>query len=120
MPRDSPHSEPFSARNGALVLAPGGRADAFIDASDPPGSISSILLHDGRQAHPIARLIVSHVPPLRDAALPAASPLPSNGLPALLDLRGAQRFVVMLGAPQAGWVTPASFVGSSAPAFRAK
>jgi len=120
MALDSQPSEPFSARNGALVLAPGGRADAFIDASAPPGSISSILLHDGKEAHPIARLIVSHEPPLRDAALPATPPLPSNGLPTLLDLRGAQRFDVTLGAPQAGWVTPANFASSAAPAFRAK
>ena len=62
MALDGEPSEPFSARNGALVLAPGGRADAFIDASAPPGSISSILLHDGSEAHPIARLIVSHEP----------------------------------------------------------
>lgn len=120
MALDSQPSEPFSARNGALVLAPGGRADAFIDASAPPGSISSILLHDGREAHPIARLVVSHEPPLRDAALPAAPPLPSNGLPVLLDLKNAQRFDVTLGAPQAGWVTPANFASSAAPAFRAK
>ena len=117
---DGEPSEPFSARNGALVLAPGGRADAFIDASAAPGSISSILLHDGKKAHPIARLIVSHEPPLRDAALPAAPPLPSNGLPALLDLRNAQRFDVTLGAPQAGWVTPANFAKPAAPVFRAK
>ena len=120
MALDSQPSEPFSARNGALVLAPGGRADAFIDASAPPGSISPILLHDGKEAHPIARLIVSHEPPLRDAALPAAPPLPTNGLPTQLDLRGAQRFDVILGAPQAGWVTPANFASSAAPAFRAK
>ena len=43
-------AEPFPARNGALVLAPGGRADAFVDASAAPGSSSSILLHDGKQA----------------------------------------------------------------------
>ena len=120
MALDSQPSEPFSARNGALVLAPGGRADAFIDASAPPGSTSSILLHDGKEAHPIARLIVSHEPPLRDAALPAAPPLPSNGLPALLDLKNAQRFDVTLGAPQAEWVTPANFARSAPPAFRAK
>jgi FtsP/CotA-like multicopper oxidase with cupredoxin domain len=120
MALDGQPSEPFSARNGALVLAPGGRADAFIDASAAPGSTSSIQLHDGREAHPIARLIVSHEPPFRDAPLPAAPPLPSNGLPALLELRGAQRFDVTLGAPQAGWVTPANFASSTAPAFRAK
>jgi hypothetical protein len=120
MALDGQPSEPFSARNGALVLAPGGRADAFIDASAPPGSISSILLHDGSEAHPIARLIVSREPPLRESPLPAAPPLPSNGLPIQLDLRGAQRFDVTLGGPQAGWVTPANFARSAAPAFRAK
>jgi FtsP/CotA-like multicopper oxidase with cupredoxin domain len=120
MALDSQPSEPFSARNGALVLAPGARADAFIDAGAPPGSISSILLHDGKEARPIARLIVSRESPVRDAPLPAAPPLPSNGLPAQLDLRGAQRFDVTLGAPQAGWVTPANFASSAAPAFRAK
>ena len=41
MALDGQPAEPFSARNGALVLAPGGRADAFIDASAPPGSTSS-------------------------------------------------------------------------------
>lgn len=120
MALDGQPAEPFQARNGALVLAPGGRADAFIDASAPPGSISSILLHDGSEAHPVARLIVSHEPPLREAALPAAPPLPSNGLPIQLDLRNAQRFDVTLGAPQAGWVTPANFARQAAPAFRAK
>ena len=34
---DGQPSEPFQARNGALVLPPGGRADAFIDVTRPPG-----------------------------------------------------------------------------------
>ena len=59
MALDSQPAEPFPARNGALVLAPGGRADAFIDAGRTPGSTSSILLHDGKEARPIARLVVS-------------------------------------------------------------
>ena len=69
---DSQPAEPFPARNGAIVLAPGGRADVLIDAGAAPGSTSSILLHDGNEARPIARLVVSKEPPLRDAALPAA------------------------------------------------
>jgi FtsP/CotA-like multicopper oxidase with cupredoxin domain len=120
MALDGQPSEPFPARNGALVLAPGGRVDAFIDAGAPPGSTSLILLHDGKEARSIARLVTSREPPLRDAPLPAALPLPSNGLPAQLDLKNALRFDVALGGAQADWVTPANFAGSGAPAFRAK
>jgi FtsP/CotA-like multicopper oxidase with cupredoxin domain len=117
---DGEPSEPFLARNSTIVLAPGGRADAFIDVTAAPGSTASILLHDGKEARPIARLIVPNQPPLRDAALPAAPALPSNGLPAQLDLKNALRFDLTLGGPPADWVTPADFRNSAAPAFRAK
>jgi FtsP/CotA-like multicopper oxidase with cupredoxin domain len=120
MALDGQPAEPFLARAGTLVLAPGTRVDAFIDATAPPGSTTSILLHDGREARPIARLIASNEPPLRDAPLPAAPPLPSNGLPAQLDLKNASRIDLTLGGPQAHWVTPANFAASAAPAFRAK
>jgi FtsP/CotA-like multicopper oxidase with cupredoxin domain len=117
---DGEPSEPFPARNGALVLAPGNRADAFVDANLTPGSTSAILLHDGKEARPIARLVGSSEPPLRNAALPAAPPLPSNGLPPQLDLKNALRFDLTLGGPRADWVTPANFANTAAPAFRAK
>ena len=39
---DGQPAEPFLARNGALVLAPGTRVDAFVDATAAPGTISSI------------------------------------------------------------------------------
>jgi FtsP/CotA-like multicopper oxidase with cupredoxin domain len=120
MALDGQPAEPFPARNSALVLAPGGRADAFIDITAAPGSISSILLHDGKEARPIARLIVSNAPPHRDAVLPAAPPLPSNGLPARLELKNALRIDLTLGGPQTDWVVPAKFSATSPPAFRAK
>jgi len=119
MALDGQPSEPFPARNGALVLAPGSRADAFIDAG-VPGSVSSILLHDGNEARPIGRLVVANQPPFRDAALPAVPALPSNGLPAQLDLRNALRFEIALGTPQAGWVKPPDFAVSASPAFRGR
>jgi multicopper oxidase len=115
MALDGEPAEPFPARNGALVLAPGGRADAFVDAM----ATASILLHDGKEARPVGRLAVSGEAPLRSAPLPAAPPLPSNGLPAQLDLKNAQRFELALGAP-ADWTNPASFAVSAPPAFRAK
>jgi FtsP/CotA-like multicopper oxidase with cupredoxin domain len=120
MALDSQPSEPFLARNGALVLAPGTRVDAFIDATAPPGSNTPILLHDGKEARAIARLVTSQEPPIRAAPLLPAPPLPSNGLPAQLDLKGAARFDVALGGPAADWVTPANFAATAPPAFRAK
>ena len=120
MALDGQPAEPFPARNGAVVLAPGGRADVFIDAALAPGAVSSILLHDGTEARPIARLVGSKEPPFRTAPLAAAPPLPSNGLPARLDLKGALRVDLPLSGPQADWVTPAAFTPSAPPAFRAK
>ena len=120
MALDGQPTEPFLARGGALVLAPGGRIDDFIDATAPLGSTSSILLHDGTESRPIARLIASNDPPFRNAPLPPAPPLPSNGLPARLDLRNALRIDLALGGPQADWVSPPDFASSAAPAFRVR
>ncbi|WP_246755931.1 multicopper oxidase family protein [Bradyrhizobium neotropicale] len=112
---DGEPAEPFPARNGALVLAPGGRADAFVDTA----ATASILLHDGKEARPVGRLVLSGEAPLRAAPMPSAPPLPSNGLPPQLELKNAQRFELVLGTP-ADWTRPASFTPSAPPAFRAK
>jgi FtsP/CotA-like multicopper oxidase with cupredoxin domain len=120
MALDSQPAEPFPARNGALVLAPGGRVDVFIDAIAAPGTTSAILVHDGKEARPIARLVASNEKPVRGAPLPPAPPLPSNALPARIELRGASRFDLTLGGPQADWVTPAKFSASAPSAFRVK
>jgi FtsP/CotA-like multicopper oxidase with cupredoxin domain len=119
MALDSQPSEPFVARNGALTLAPGSRVDVFVDATLPSGSISSILLHDGKEAHGVARLITSTDAPARPAPLPPAPPLASNGLPAHLDLKHGLRFELALGVSQPDWVTPSKFSISALPAFRA-
>jgi FtsP/CotA-like multicopper oxidase with cupredoxin domain len=120
MALDGQPSEPFPARNGGLVLAPGARIDAFIDVAKPPGSSSAILLHNGKEARPVARLVVSKDPPIRNAPLAAAPPLPSNGLPTALDLRNAIRIDLTLAGSQSGWVAPAAFTASTRPAFTAK
>jgi len=120
MALDSRPAEPFLARGGALVLAPGSRVDAFVDATASPGSTSTILLHDGKESRPIARLVAGREPPLRDAALPPAPPLPSSGLPNQLELKNALRIDLTLGGSQTDWLTPAGFARLDPPAFRAK
>src|SRR5437868_5578345 len=120
MALDGQPAEPFPARNGALVLAPGGRIDVFIDATAPPGSTSDILLHDGKESRPIARLVTSKEPALRAGPLQQPAPLPSNGLPAQLDLKNAVRADLTLGGSSSDWVAPAHFAISSASAFRAR
>jgi FtsP/CotA-like multicopper oxidase with cupredoxin domain len=112
---DGQPAEPFPARNGALVLAPGARADAFVDAA----TSAPFLLHDGKEARQVGRLTVSGKLDRRAPPLPLL-PLPPNDLPDRLDLRGALRFDVALGAADAGWVRAANFSTSSAPAFRTK
>ncbi|WP_244541812.1 multicopper oxidase family protein [Afipia sp. GAS231] len=120
MALDGQPAEPFVARNGALVIAPGGRVDVFVDITGAAGTTYPVLLHDGRNARPIGKLTVSNEPPLRPAPQPAAPPLPSNGLPAQLDLKSASRVDLALGGPPAEWGPPATFSKNAPPAFRAK
>jgi FtsP/CotA-like multicopper oxidase with cupredoxin domain len=115
---DSAPAEPFPARNGALVLAPGGRVDALVDATMPPGSVSQMALHDGQQARPIGRLVVSSEAPIRLSPLPPPPALPADGLPAQLDLKSALRVELALGGSE--WVTPTGLSVAAAPAFRVK
>jgi len=115
MALDGQPAEPFPARNGAVVLAPGARADAFLDAA----TSAALLLHDGKEARQVGRLKISGQLERRVPLMPA-QPLPPNDLPEKLDLKGALRFDVALGAADAGWARPASFSTASAPIFRAK
>ena len=117
---DGQPSEPFQARNGALVLPPGGRVDVFIDLTAPAGSVIPILLHDGKEARPIGKFVVSNEPTVRTAPLSPAPPLPSNGLPERLDLKGATRVDLPLGGSPGDWAAPAKFVATAPPAFRAR
>lgn len=115
MALDGQPAEPFPARNGAVVLAPGARADAFVDTA----TSAPFRLHDGREAHQVGSLTISGKQERRAPLMPP-QPLPPNDLPDRLDLKGALRFDVALGAPDARWVRSANFSTSSDPAFRAK
>jgi FtsP/CotA-like multicopper oxidase with cupredoxin domain len=119
MALDGQPAEPFLARNGALALAPGGRADVFIDVAPDSGN-SRVLVHDGEVARPIAQLILSDDPPVRPENLPPPPALPSNGLPAHLDLKNALRVDLPFGGDQKDWLRPAAFATTTPPVFRAK
>lgn len=116
---DGAPAEPFLARDGQLVLAPGSRIDAFIDATRAPGTISRIVLHDGTAGRTIGRLVMSNDAPIRAAPLPPADALPPGNLPARLDLQGALRTDLSLD-PKAQWIAPVDFNGTTAAAYRAK
>ncbi|WP_439925743.1 multicopper oxidase family protein [Nitrobacter sp. JJSN] len=120
---DSQPAEPFLARNGRLVLAPGSRIDAVIDATIPAGTTSTITLHDGGSPREIVQLHVSADKPLRPAPLPTPAPLPSENLPTRLDLKTALRVDMPLassvGTPTS-WGPPPHFSTGLTPAFRAK
>ncbi|WP_407154441.1 multicopper oxidase family protein [Bradyrhizobium sp. STM 3557] len=118
MAMDGQPAEPFSARNGAVVLPPGGRTDVFIDVPPTPGATKTILLYDGTTARPVGSLIIGSEPPIRPAPLSPAPPLPSNGLPDRLDLKSALRIELPLGG--ADWVSAQRFSTSAPPAFQAK
>jgi FtsP/CotA-like multicopper oxidase with cupredoxin domain len=81
---------------------------------------SSILLHDGEAARPIARLIPSDEPSIQKNAVPPPAALPSNGLPLRLDLKTAVRADLVFASDQAVWVRPLAFTTDSRPAFNAK
>ena len=70
-------------------------------STTPAGTATPILLHDGKEARPIGKIVVSGEPPIRPRPLPPAPPLPSNGLPERIELKGATRVDLALGGPQA-------------------
>lgn len=113
---DSRPAEPFVARDGQIILAPGSRVDAILDAALPDGSSSPILLHDSVRPMPAGNITTS------GTALRAA-PLPPPGAPAAsanatIDLKSAQR--VDLSLDPAQWQTANAFDASAARAFRVK
>jgi FtsP/CotA-like multicopper oxidase with cupredoxin domain len=106
---DSRPAEPFVAHNSQFALAPGSRVDVLIDGPLAPGTATPILLHDGIKPHTIGRLIVTGAP-VRVEPLPPPAPLPTDGLPATLDLARAVRVTLDVAAGS----------GAEAPAFTLK
>jgi FtsP/CotA-like multicopper oxidase with cupredoxin domain len=87
---DGQPAEPFVARDGRLGLAPGSRLDLFMDAGLDAGASASILAGT-REEFLVARLVYASGIRRTPAARSPPPPLPSNSLPARIDLKAALR-----------------------------
>lgn len=94
MALDGQPTEPFAARNGRVVLAPGNRADLFVDAMLGVGASAPVVIEDGRGDVPIAEIVYDGGPPARAAPRYEFEPLPANPLPERIEFRGAFRLDV--------------------------
>jgi FtsP/CotA-like multicopper oxidase with cupredoxin domain len=92
---DGQPAEPFLARDGRVALAPGNRADVFVDMLLARGERATILLEEAGAQRAIARFDYGGEP-ARATPLSEAPPLPPNALPERLDLRSASRHDVQL------------------------
>jgi FtsP/CotA-like multicopper oxidase with cupredoxin domain len=110
MALDGQPAEPFVARDGRLGLAPGARADLFVDMIRTPGTVAS-LLAGIRDEQAIARLVYESGGEARTRSDPPA--LPSNPLPARIDLKGSHRAELAL-------TSPAPFNPAATPLFSIK
>jgi len=114
---DSRPAEPFLARDRRVVLAPGARMDALIDATRPAGSTSAVQLFDGTGPKRIAKFVYAKDAPLRAQPLPAAAPLAD--VPIKLELAGALRASIDLSA--SNWLRAKDLVDKRPdPLFRVK
>ncbi len=114
---DSRPAEPFLARDRRIVLAPGSRVDALLEATAAAGSTSPVRLFDGGAPRQIGQLTYTDAPPLRPQPLPEPAPLPDT--PSRLELANALRVQLDLDGPD--WLLPKDFVTDRrSPLFRTK
>jgi FtsP/CotA-like multicopper oxidase with cupredoxin domain len=93
---DGQPAEPFVARDGRIALGPGSRVDLFVDMIQSPGTSASILA-GMRDEQPVARLVYQSGGDPSAAPRSDPSPLPSNPLPARVDLKSSLKVELTLG-----------------------
>jgi FtsP/CotA-like multicopper oxidase with cupredoxin domain len=93
MALDGEPAEPFVSRDSGVSLGPGNRADVFIDATLPSGSIATIAFMQGGGEAALAR-IVYEGSPARAAPAGEPAPLPANPLPQRMNFSGALRITL--------------------------
>jgi FtsP/CotA-like multicopper oxidase with cupredoxin domain len=105
MALDGEPAEPFASRDGRIVLGPGNRADAFIDATLAPGSVAAIRFTQGGGEPPVVRIVYREML-ARSAPLGEPTPLPANPLPARMNLSRALRVTLPIESANAGPFAP--------------
>ena len=97
---DGQPAEPFLARGSRISLAPGNRADVFVETTLAPGTQVPISVQAGKAPHHRTSSCAKGRP-CCPRPLPIRKPLPPNRLPQRLDLARAQRVTVPIeAAPQ--------------------
>jgi FtsP/CotA-like multicopper oxidase with cupredoxin domain len=88
--------DPFLPHEGRIGLVPGGRIDVLVDMR---GDTSAALVLAGvRDEYPIARFVQDEAGvQLKPKRQPQPAPLPSNALPARIDLKNALKAELNLG-----------------------
>ena len=104
MALDGEPAEPFASRDGGVVLGPGNRADVFVDATLPPGSVAPILFTSESEP-PTVRLVYADAP-ARSAPPGEPAPLPANPLPERMNLSRALRVVLPMEGVEAAPMLP--------------
>ncbi len=97
---DGQPAEPFLSRASRITLAPGNRADLFVDAVLAPNAVAPIVVQDEGTDVPLARLVYEKAA-ARAAPRIEVKPLPPNPLPQRMDFRGSLRAEIRLDAAAA-------------------
>jgi FtsP/CotA-like multicopper oxidase with cupredoxin domain len=93
MALDGEPAEPFASRDGRIVLAPGNRADVFVNAALAPGSIAPITFTQDRGESALVRFVYGQMS-ARKTPLGDPAPLAANPLPARMDFFRALRIAL--------------------------
>jgi FtsP/CotA-like multicopper oxidase with cupredoxin domain len=93
MALDGEPAEPFVSRDSGVSLGPGNRADVFVDAALPSGSIAPIAFMQGGGEAVLARIVYGGSP-ARAASPGEPAPLPANPLPERMNFSGALRITL--------------------------
>ncbi len=93
MALDGEPAEPFVSNEGRITLAPGNRADLFIDTTLGPGRVAPITFMTEGGQPPAVRLVYNDTF-ARSSPLGAPAPLPANPLPERMNFPRALRVTV--------------------------
>jgi FtsP/CotA-like multicopper oxidase with cupredoxin domain len=103
MALDGQPAEPFMLERARIVLAPGNRADLFLELGLAPGATAPILADIGRGETEVARIVYA-TEPGRGFVRPPVRALPANPLAERMDFARALRLVAALTHDAEPWL----------------